>query len=71
MNERYAGTISTFKADRGYGFIRFQDSRQEVFFHVTKTNCSPEQLVTGAAVQFGVAMDKRTERQCAVNVEFC
>lgn len=66
------GTIQKLM-DRGYGFIKPDDSEEELFFHATELqNGEFNELSEGATVEFEVAEGKTDEdgnvRMNAVNV---
>lgn len=64
------GTIKRLVRDRGFGFIRGEGMRQDLFFHrsaVRDTNF--EDLQEGEVVQFDVEYDARRGQDRAVNVK--
>ena len=61
------GTIKFFNAERGFGFIKPDDSGTDVFFHVTALeNQQPPQ--ENQHVTFEIGVDKKNGRQKAINV---
>lgn len=65
------GIIARLRADRGFGFIRHNDTKREYFFHC-KEDLAPHMnfaaLVEGDRVQFDVAPSPKGEK--AVRVEY-
>ena len=61
------GTVRTWIADRGFGFIRPDGERDDVFAHVS--NCvGKRNLKVDDRVQFDTAENERNGRMQAVNV---
>jgi len=49
-----------------YGFIESEDHTRETFFHYSELSCKPEELETGAAVQYYEAL--KDNKVCGTNV---
>ena len=58
------GTVKTFNAERGFGFIT-RPGQDDVFFHVTDVK-GREQLATGDRVEFGIGEGRKGPK--AINV---
>lgn len=50
------GTIIYFNSEKGYGFIKQDESASNMFFHVTKCNDAPELQMR---VQYAVAEGRK------------
>ena len=48
-----SGTIFSYLADRGYGFIRLDDGRH-VFFHISDAFSSADKMIAGKEVVFAL-----------------
>ena len=60
MTDRQKGVIKTFFNGKGYGFIEFEDaSKGDIFFHISNTSVSEEDLVQGKKVSFEVINTSR------------
>ncbi|MBS1509896.1 MAG: cold shock domain-containing protein [Bacteroidetes bacterium] len=64
MNKQQ-GTVKFFNAEKGYGFIKHNDSSKETFVHVSGLN--GQQIKEGDNVAFDVQEGKKGMN--AVNVE--
>ena len=54
MSERVSGTVKSFNAGKGYGFIERQGG-PDVFFHITAVQSdNPRSLRSGQIVEFSV-----------------
>ena len=54
MSERVSGTVKSFNAGKGYGFIEHQGGK-DVFFHITAVQSdNPRSLRPGQTVEFSV-----------------
>jgi cold shock CspA family protein len=51
-NHKHSGTVSTYYAAKGFGFIRVAEGAPEVFFHVSALRCRPKEIAVGVAVEF-------------------
>jgi CspA family cold shock protein len=66
MTEQESGTIKSFKAAKGFGFIERQGGK-DVFFHVSAIQSGePATLREGQAVKFNVEQGPKGPR--AVNI---
>ena len=63
------GTFKGWLPDKTYGFIKPSDNSTSVFLHESKVR-SPEQLVTGAIVEFEFELDTNGRRS-ATTVSLC
>jgi CspA family cold shock protein len=61
------GTVITYNADRGFGFITPDGGGRDVFAHVTNL-VDMEALDQGQRVEFETAIDERRGKSHAVNV---
>jgi len=59
------GTIKSYNSDKGYGFVRADDSPSDVFFHITKVLRG--EPTPGATVEFDLG-ERRDGRPMAVDV---
>jgi cold shock protein len=62
------GFVKFFKSDRGFGFIKPDDSGNDVFVHVSAAERAGIQLKEGMRVGFDVEMDRRTGKPRAGNL---
>jgi cold shock CspA family protein len=65
---RFDGTLITWKADRGYGFLAPSQGGQELFAHLSAFQLDGRQPAEGDAFSFEVDIG-RDGRKCAVNVQ--
>ncbi len=61
------GIVKFFKADKGYGFIKPDDSQQDVFVHV-KDIPGQQPLNQGMRVRYNLVQDPKTGKSKATNV---
>ncbi|MFN8994762.1 MAG: cold-shock protein [Pseudomonadota bacterium] len=62
------GTVLSFKADKGYGFIKPDDGTANIYFHVSSLgDIQPEKIVTGVLVSY----ESQTENDkiSAINIK--
>ena len=58
------GTIKTIRDDRGFGFIRADEGRQELFFHASVVEGGAfDQLREGQRVEYDEGPDERDPRR--------
>ena len=58
------GTIKTIRDDRGFGFIRADEGRQELFFHASAVEGGAfDQLRQGQRVEYDEGPDQRDPRR--------
>lgn len=60
------GTLVTWKDDRGFGFIKPDDSNQQIFVHITAFKDSTYRPRDGDVIYYYLTSDKNG-RSCAVN----
>ena len=62
MNERISGTVKTFNAGKGFGFIERQGG-PDVFFHISAIQSDdPRTLHIGQVVEFNVEQGPKGPR---------
>jgi len=67
MSETRTGTVRRIIEDRGFGFIRDDESREDLFFHASElVNVKFEDLKTGDRVAFRVG--EHVGRSCCLDV---
>lgn len=67
MAETKTGTVKRVVKDRGFGFIRNDEDREDVFFHVTElVGVKIDQLEVGDRVAFYIG--ERKGRRCCLDV---
>lgn len=65
----FTGTIKTYKADKGFGFIQPDDGAADVFFHVTKVHRNSVPPAVGDRVEFEIGAKLRDGKAApAVNI---
>lgn len=63
------GTVARVITDRGFGFIKPEDGREDIFFHHSSvTNQGFDNLREGQAVEFEAGRDPRSNKSRAENV---
>jgi cold shock CspA family protein len=65
--QRYAGTLKKWKAERGYGFVTSDDGGQDILVHISAFGRNGRQPLVGEALSFEVEPDRNGKR-CAVRV---
>lgn len=65
---RYAGKITTWKDDKGFGFITINDTKNRVFIHVNAFGNRARRPIEGDSITFEVTQDKQG-RPNATNVK--
>lgn len=58
------GTVKHFKEDKGYGFIKQDGSKEDLFFHISKVNY--ENVEEGDKVSYEIEKGKKGDN--AINV---
>ena len=55
---RRLGCVTTWKQDKGFGFIRPEDGTDDAFLHITDVvNAAADGVAEGASVEFDVVVD--------------
>ena len=62
------GKVKMFSEDKGYGFIKPDDSSGDVFFHVTSLRDGDE-ITVGKAVTYEIGVDQKSGKSRAVSVD--
>lgn len=63
------GTVKWFNADKGYGFIKPDNSNTDVFVHVSAVEAAGiRSLSEGATVNFEEQRDGKSGKMSAVNL---
>lgn len=63
------GTVKFFNEEKGYGFIVDDETKQDVFVHVTGIAGDAKTLAKGQKVTYEVETDARTQKTKACNVK--
>jgi CspA family cold shock protein len=67
--EMRTGTVKFFRADRGFGFIKTDDGRPDVFMHITALRqAGVETLNPGERVQFDTRPDRFGKGPLAIDL---
>jgi uncharacterized membrane protein YsdA (DUF1294 family)/cold shock CspA family protein len=69
MATQRRGTITRWKDDRGFGFIRPDEGGDEVFFHVSGLSRNQGRPADNVAVAYSVERDAKSRKLRAVNVQ--
>lgn len=69
MAVRRKGTIKSWNADKGFGFIRTSTGGKDVFLHITSLQQRGRTPVIGESVVYSLSKDKQN-RLCAVDATF-
>jgi cold shock protein len=68
FNYRRTGTISSFRADKGYGFIKPDDDSKDVFLHLKEIKkIGLNGIDTGQRLSFEVR--KKKNKLSAINIK--
>jgi cold shock protein len=63
------GTVKFFKTDKGYGFIKPDDGKADIFVHITAVErAGLKSLTQGQRLSFEVEPDKKGKGPKAVNL---
>jgi CspA family cold shock protein len=62
------GTVKHFNRDRGFGFIKSDDGRRDIFFHINRVRNDVEGVPVGTRVEFEEATNREGLPQ-AVDVQ--
>lgn len=64
------GTVKFFNSTKGFGFIRPDDSDQDVFVHISAVERAGMQtIVEGQKLSFEVVRDQRNGKSAAENLQ--
>ena len=64
------GTVKWFNTTKGYGFIQPEDGGKDVFVHISAVErAGLGSLNEGQKVAFELERDKRSGKECAVNLK--
>ena len=62
------GTVLSFKADKGYGFIKPDDDTGNIYFRASSLgNILPEKIVTGILLSYDVQTEG--DKVSAINIK--
>lgn len=59
MAKQYRGRITTWKADKGFGFIKPDNGSDDVFFHITNLAHRPREIMPGIPVVYMLSYDEQ------------
>lgn len=62
------GTVKFFNTAKAFGFIKCNDTDEEVFVHITGLNDETKGLQEGQQVTYEIEKDPKSNRTRAVNV---
>ncbi len=62
------GVVKFFNTTKGFGFIKNEQTGNEIFVHVTALNSGLKELKEGQKVSYDVEKDQRSNKDRAVNV---
>lgn len=62
------GTVKFFNSDRGFGFIKNDETQDEIFVHITALNDGIKELQEGQKVTYEVEKDLKSNKDRAANV---
>lgn len=66
---RYVGKITTWKDDKGFGFITIKGTQNQVFLHINNFQNRSRRPIEGDTLTFEVKLDGQ-DRPSAINVSF-
>jgi Cold shock proteins len=64
----YTGTVKFFNATKGFGFIKNDETGEDMFVHFTALNDGLRELQEGQKVSYDVEQDERSGKDRAANV---
>lgn len=64
----YQGTVKFFNTVKGFGFIKNEETNDEIFVHITGLNDGVKELNEGQKVSYDVETDQKSNKDKAVNV---
>ncbi len=62
------GTVKFFNTVKGFGFIKNDETNDEIFVHISALNDGIKELNEGQKVTYEVEKDSRSGKDRAVNV---
>ena len=62
------GTVKFFNSTKGFGFIKNDETEDEIFVHVTALNGGLKELNEGQKVTYEVEKDPKSNKDRATNV---
>jgi CspA family cold shock protein len=62
------GTVKFFNATKGFGFIKNDETGDEIFVHVSALNDGLKELKEGQKVSYEVEKDTKSSKDRAANV---
>jgi cold shock protein len=67
---KYVGTVKFFGDKKAWGFITPDDGSKEMFCHISAVGrAGLRELKAGDRVEYGIELDERSKRPCAVNLK--
>lgn len=62
------GTVKFFNSVKGFGFIKNDETDDEIFVHITALNDGLKELQEGQKVTYEVEKDSKNNKNRAINV---
>jgi len=62
------GTVKFFNSVRGFGFIKNDETDEEIFVHFSALQNGVRELQEGQKVTFEVELDEKSKKNRAINV---
>jgi len=62
------GTVKFFNTVKGFGFIKNDETEEEVFVHITALNNGLKELQEGQKVTYEIEKDPKSNKNRATNV---
>ncbi|MDD2208014.1 MAG: cold-shock protein [Bacilli bacterium] len=62
------GTVKFFNSEKGYGFIKNDETGNDVFVHMTALNDGLKELQEGQKVSYEIEKDPKSNKDRATNV---
>lgn len=62
------GTVKFFNTVKGFGFIKNDETEEEIFVHITALNDGLKELQEGQKVTYEVEKDPKSNKNRAANV---
>jgi cold shock CspA family protein len=64
------GSVKLFNVDKGFGFIKTEDHRGDLFFHISEVRVRDRQIQKGDEVSFEIKENAATGKTSAVKIVF-